>query len=68
MRFQPTIKEKIDFYNDNPTVMNDSKTEGLVKELNETKDVMVENLNKILERDLKIDVVLRNSEQLRTFS
>ena len=62
MRFQQTIKDKIDFYNDNPNVQNDSKTESLVKELNETKDVMVENLNKILERDLKIDVVLRNSE------
>jgi hypothetical protein len=69
------LKEKIvililitqDFYNDNPLV-NDNKTEGLLKDLNDTKDVMVENLNKILERDLKIEVVLSRAESLRTFS
>ena len=47
--------------------MND-KTDELVKELNGLKDAMVENLDKLIERDGKIEVILQKAESLSTYS
>jgi hypothetical protein len=55
------------YYNNNPTVMND-KTDELIKELNGLKDAMVENLDKLIERDGKIEVILQKAESLSTYS
>ena len=45
------------FYNNNPIVANE-KTDELFKELSGLKDSMVENLDKLIERDGKIEVIL----------
>jgi len=44
------------------------KTEALLKDLNGLKDVMVENLSKLLERDGKIEIIASKAEQLSTTS
>jgi hypothetical protein len=41
--------------------MVSSKTEELFKELSVLKDAMVENLDKLIERDGKIEVIIRRS-------
>ena len=55
------------YYNKNPILAND-KTENLLKEMNGLKDVMVENLSKLLERDGKIEIIASKAEQLSTTS
>ena len=45
------------FYNNNPIIANE-KTDELFKELSNLKDAMVENLDKLIERDGKIEVIL----------
>lgn len=45
------------YYNSNPIAIND-KTDELLRELNGLKDAMVENLDKLIERDGKIEVIL----------
>ncbi len=44
------------------------KTDELVKELHGLKDAMVENLDKLIERDGKIEVILQKAESLSTYS
>jgi len=44
------------------------KTEALLKDLNGLKDVMVENLSKLLEREGKIEIIASKAEQLSTTS
>jgi len=44
------------------------KTEALLRDLNGLKDVMVENLSKLLERDGKIEIIASKAEQLSTTS
>lgn len=65
--FGPELKEKMNYYNKNPILAND-KTEALLKDLNGLKDVMVENLSKLLERDGKIEIIASKAEQLSTTS
>ncbi len=47
--------------------LND-KTQILVEELKGLKDQMVENLDKIIERDGKIEVIMQKAESLSSFS
>jgi vesicle-associated membrane protein 7 len=44
------------------------KTDELLKDLNGLKDVMVENLDKLLQRDGKIEIIASKAEQLSTSS
>lgn len=39
-----------------------------MRELNGLKDAMVENLDKLIERDGKIEVILQKAESLSTYS
>lgn len=55
------------FYNNNPIIANE-KTDELFKELSGLKDSMVENLDKMIERDGKIEVILQKAESLSTYS
>ncbi|CDW75315.1 synaptobrevin vamp-like protein [Stylonychia lemnae] len=65
--FTERIKEKLVYYNDNPITIND-KTDELLRELNGLKDAMVENLDKLIERDGKIEVILQKAESLSVYS
>ena len=49
-------------------MLANDKTEALLKDLNGLKDVMVENLSKLLERDGKIEIIASKAEQLSTTS
>ena len=49
------------YYNKNPVLAND-KTEDLLKDLHGLKDVMVENLDKLLQRDGKIEIIASKAE------
>mmetsp|Transcript_18721 Transcript_18721/g.13553 ORF Transcript_18721/g.13553 Transcript_18721/m.13553 type:complete len:131 (+) Transcript_18721:121-513(+) len=55
--FTDVIREKMSQYNENPDQVN-SKTEELFKELSGLKDAMIENMDRLIERDGKIEVVL----------
>ena len=54
-------------YNDNPITVSD-KADDLLRELNGLKDSMVENLDKLIERDGKIEVILQKAESLSNYS
>ena len=45
-----------------------SKTEELFQELSGLKDAMIENMDKLIERDGKIEVVLERAGSLSTYS
>lgn len=49
-------------------MLANDKTEALLKDLNGLKDLMVENLSKLLERDGKIEIIASKAEQLSTTS
>ena len=48
--------------------MANDKTDDLLKDLHGLKDVMVENLDKLLQRDGKIEIIASKAEQLSTSS
>ncbi len=54
-------------YNDNPITVSD-KADELLTQLNGLKDSMVENLDKLIERDGKLEVILQKSESLSNYS
>ena len=65
--FTEKIREKIKYYNNNSHIMND-KTDQLFRELQGLKDGLIENLDKMIERDGKIEVNLQKAESLSTYS
>ena len=67
LEFAETIQKKIKFFNDNP-VGFDTKTDEVLSELMGVKDVMVENMEQILERDFKIEVCLAKASDLSRYS
>ena len=48
--------------------MINDQTDELVKELHGLKDAMVENLDKLIERDGKIEVIMQKANTLSTYS
>lgn len=60
--FSNVIKERMDYYNsDNPSVDNISMVKG---QIDEVKDVMVQNIEKVLERGEKIELLVDKTDQL----
>ena len=53
------------YYNSRP---QKSKTGEIIEELNAAKDVMTENIEKLLERDMKLNIIVAKSEKINTFS
>ena len=49
-------------------MLANDKTDDLLKDLHGLKDVMVENLDKLLQRDGKIEIIASKAEQLSTSS
>eukprot|EP00586_Coscinodiscus_wailesii_P021982 CAMPEP_0172496982 /NCGR_PEP_ID=MMETSP1066-20121228/94726_1 /TAXON_ID=671091 /ORGANISM="Coscinodiscus wailesii, Strain CCMP2513" /LENGTH=222 /DNA_ID=CAMNT_0013269549 /DNA_START=198 /DNA_END=866 /DNA_ORIENTATION=+ len=61
-RFSKVIKERMDYYNsDNPNVDNISTVKGQIEEV---KDVMVQNIEKVLERGEKIELLVDKTDRL----
>ena len=55
------------YYNSNPIAVSD-RADEVLKELHYLKDAMVENLDRLIERDGKIEVILQKAESLSTYS
>lgn len=62
-----TLKPKMQAYNDNPEMFND-KADQLLKDMLHLKDNMVENIESLIQRDGKIEVVAEKAMQLSTVS
>ena len=54
-------------YNDNPHLMND-KADELLKNMLNLKDNMVENIESLIQRDGKIEIMAEKALQLSTVS
>ena len=67
LEFAEQLKKKMEFFNENPTGF-DNKSEEVIRDLQEVKNVMIENMEKLLERDFKIEVVLAKARDLNQYS
>ena len=61
------LKPKMTFYNDNPDTVTDKADEVLQKMLN-LKEDMVENIESLIQRDGKIDVIAEKAQRLSVVS
>ena len=61
------LKPKLQAYNDNPEMFND-KADQLLKDMLHLKDNMVENIESLIQRDGKIEVIAEKAMQLSTVS
>jgi hypothetical protein len=61
------LKPKMNHYNDNPDIVVD-KTDVLFTKMNDLKDNMIENINSLVERDGKIEVIAEKALNLSVVS
>lgn len=61
------LKPKMVAYNENPTAFND-KADQLLKDMMHLKDNMVENIESLIQRDGKIEVIAEKALQLSSIS
>ena len=59
--FSPTLQQRIEFYNTNPSTDNISRVQA---QIDTVKDVMVENIDRVLERGERIELLVDKTEQL----
>jgi hypothetical protein len=59
------LKKYLKYYNEHPVI---TKTGEIISDLNLAKDAIIENVEKILERDNKMDLVVKKSVELQKFS
>ena len=59
------LKKKMGYYNSNPIT---TSTGEIIENLNLAKDAMIENVEALLERDDKIDIIAKKSDDLQAFS
>ena len=67
LKFADQIKQKMEFFNADGFVL-DNKSEDVLRQLLDVKNVMVTNMEKLLERDFKIEVCLAKSRDLNQYS
>ena len=61
------MKPKMNFYNENPDCSND-KADELLKKMLDLKEDMVENIESLIQRDGKIDVIAEKAHRLSVVS
>lgn len=59
--FSPVLREKIDFYNTNPSSDNIARVQA---QIDSVKDVMVENIDRVLERGERIELLVDKTDKL----
>eukprot|EP00428_Durinskia_dybowskii_P069876 CAMPEP_0170390250 /NCGR_PEP_ID=MMETSP0117_2-20130122/19043_1 /TAXON_ID=400756 /ORGANISM="Durinskia baltica, Strain CSIRO CS-38" /LENGTH=174 /DNA_ID=CAMNT_0010646277 /DNA_START=167 /DNA_END=691 /DNA_ORIENTATION=+ len=59
--FSPVLRQKIEFYNSNPTSDNISKVQA---QIDTVKDVMIENIDRVLERGERIELLVDKTDRL----
>ena len=64
---QEFLKPKMQLYNDNPELVQD-KAELLLKNMLDLKENMVENIESLIQRDGKIEIIAEKAMQLSTVS
>lgn len=63
--FSPTIEERMNYYNTNPNADRTIDTIGYVKgQIEDVKDVMVQNIERVLERGEKIELLVDKTDRL----
>lgn len=62
--FSPLLQETMEYYNLHPADASRDKLDVVTKKVEQTKEVMLENIDKILERGEKIDLLVEKSEEL----
>ena len=59
------LKKKMGYYNSHPITTSNGQ---IIESLNLAKGAMIENIEALLERDDKIDIIAKKSEDLKGFS
>ena len=59
------LKKKMGYYNSHPIT---TSTGEIIENLNLAKDAMIENVEALLERDDKIDIIAKKSDDLKDYS
>ena len=67
LNFADQIKKKIEFFNEKGIGFDD-KAKDVMKDLEGVKNVLVENMEKLLERDFKIEVWLSKAREINQYS
>ena len=67
LEFSDEIQKKMEFFNEKG-IGFDTKSEEVLRDLQSVKDVMVQNMEKLLERDFKIDVALAKARDINQYS
>eukprot|EP00344_Euplotes_crassus_P009647 CAMPEP_0197008730 /NCGR_PEP_ID=MMETSP1380-20130617/46698_1 /TAXON_ID=5936 /ORGANISM="Euplotes crassus, Strain CT5" /LENGTH=169 /DNA_ID=CAMNT_0042429511 /DNA_START=145 /DNA_END=655 /DNA_ORIENTATION=- len=67
LEFADEIKKKMHFFNEKG-IGFDTKSEEVLRDLQSVKDAMVENMEKLLDRDFKIDVALARAQDINQYS
>ena len=63
--FSKVLKQYMIYYNTHPLT---TKTGEVINELKAATDMMIENIENILERDAKMNIIVSKSENLNNFS
>ena len=61
------MKQKLEIYNDNPELVKD-KADELLEKMVDLKENMVENIESLIQRDGKIEIIAEKAMQLSTVS
>ena len=56
------MKPKMEMYNDNPDLVNDDKAEKLLSQMKNLKNSMVENIESLIQRDGKIEIMAETAQ------
>ena len=67
LEYAEEIMKKMKFFNEKG-VGFDTKSEEVLRDLQGVKDVMVQNMEKLLERDFKIEVCLAKAREINQYS
>ena len=67
LNFSEQIKKKIAFFNEKG-IGFDSKSKDVLRDLEGVKNILVENMEKIIDRDLKIEVWLSKAKEINQYS
>ena len=59
------LKKKMGYYNSHPITTSNGE---IIENLNLAKDAMIENVEALLERNDKMDIIAQKSDSLRDFS
>lgn len=65
LSFTDTLTQYMIYYNTHPLT---TKGDEIITELNETKDAIIENIENLIDRENKMNMIVSKSENLNTFS